>query len=66
MVIAIFCDIVENGYKNSRTVTVSLLTLQLEQNTIYIVNRKNIKSAPIWLATLPLKDERYCLNKQEF
>ena len=24
------------------------------------------KGASIWLSTLPLKDKRYCLNKQEF
>ena len=43
MGIVVFCDIAENEYNNSRAVTVSLIKLQLEQNTIYNVNRKEIK-----------------------
>ena len=41
--IVIFCDIAENKYNNSRAVTASLIKLQVEQNTIYNVNRKKIK-----------------------
>ena len=105
MGIAIFCDIAENEYNNSRAVTTSLIKLQLEQNTVHSVNREEIKKlkanikleklrqntqklnvtrgslsdeklklndthqekgASIWMSTLPLKDEGYCLNKQEF
>ena len=43
MGIVVFCDIVENEYSNSRAVTASLLKLQLEQNTVYSVNREEIK-----------------------
>ena len=41
--IFIFCDIAENEYNNSRAVTASSIKLQLEQNTIYSVNREEIK-----------------------
>ena len=34
MSIAIFCDIAENEYNNSRVVSASFIELQLEQNTI--------------------------------
>ena len=43
MGIVIFCDITENEYDNARAVTVLIIKLQLEQNTIYIVNKKEIK-----------------------
>ena len=43
MGIVIFCNIAENEYKNSRAVTASLIKLQLEQSTIYSVNREVIK-----------------------
>ena len=43
MGIVIFCDIAENEYSNSRAATASLIKLQLEQNTIYSVNREEIK-----------------------
>ena len=105
MGIVIFCDIAEDEYNNSRAVTASLIKLQLEQNAVYSVNRKEIKilktnikleklrqntkklnvircslsdekpklndihqekGASIRLSTLPLRDEGYCLNKQEF
>ena len=105
MGIVIFCDIAEDEYNNSRAVTASLIKLQLQQNTVYSVNREEIKmlktnikleklrqntkklnvmrcplsdeklklndihqekGASIWLSTLPLRDEGYCLNKQEF
>ena len=104
MGVAIFCDIAENEYNNSRALTIILIKPQLEQNTIYSVNREEIKmrktnikfeklrqnaqknnvircsfsdeklklsdiqqekGASIWLSMLPLKDEGYCLNKQE-
>ena len=38
MGIVIFCDIAENEY-SSRAVTASLIKLQLEENTVYNVNR---------------------------
>ena len=105
MDIVIFCDIAEDDYSNSRAVTASPIKLQLEQNTVYSVNREEIKmlktnikleklrqntkklnvigcslsdeklklndthqgnGASIWLSMLPLRDEGYCLNKQEF
>ena len=40
--IIIFCDIAENEY-NSRAVTALLIKLQLEQNTVYNVNRAEDK-----------------------
>ena len=43
MGIVIFCDIAEDEYNNSRAVTASLIKLQLEQNTVYSVNREEIK-----------------------
>ena len=43
MGIVIFCDIAENEYDNSIALTASLIKLQLEQSTIYNVNREEIK-----------------------
>ena len=43
MGIVIFCNIDENEYNNSRVVTASLIKLQLEQSTIYNVNREEVK-----------------------
>ena len=43
MGVAIFCDIAENEYNNSRALTIILIKPQLEQNTIYSVNREEIK-----------------------
>ena len=43
MGVVVFCDIAENEYNNSRALTTLLIQPQLEQNTIYSVNREEIK-----------------------
>ena len=43
MDVVIFCGISKNEYSKSRPVTASLIKLQLEQNTLYSVNKEEIK-----------------------
>ena len=58
--ISIFCDIAENEYNNSRAVTASLIKLQLERNTIYNVNREEIK-----MLQANIKLEKFRQNTQK-
>ena len=66
MGIVIFCDITENKYNNSRTVTAQLINLQLEQNTIYNVSREEVKMLKTNIELAKLRQNTQKLNAIRF
>ena len=48
------------------TQKLNVIRCSLSEEKLKLNDIHQVKGASIWLSTLPLKDEGYCLNKQEF